>query len=612
METRMADSRILSDLQCPSEFPLVAMTSEFSQGFRPLGDTSGANNPSCMAIPDADISAASPLGIMMHHHPHHHNPHYPHGFPGLGIDHMPTTPPGTPLSHQALAMDSVDMSMTPLSSSAPSFGSSGVMPHFPFHLHHSNAEYLCQQHYEAFQQQHIPPPSLQLDSRLPVLDQADWAAMSFPPGVDVALNYRFIPSTMAAVDPCNLTTMARYQNGNYNGYEEDDEGTEEHEEEEDEEEDIGEGATVNMKSSDETEEKEDEEDEEEQLEEVDETDMALIPRTTPCPSFFSAGMAPLAMSMAATRAGRRRPYSMVPYSSTVIGFPSPSPSSPGCAPSSSAPASPALSGSRSSGGGDNNNDDDDEYEDSEAVIDEDDDSTSSTTMLMTTTTTTTTMLTTKISAVPKAKSNNNNQNNHHNNHNKNNNTNTTTNPTISKRSKASYHCMVPGCPQTFSRPYNLRSHLMAHTVYREYECSQCEAAFVRAHDRDRHERGHAKEKAHSCVVCKNRFARQDAVTRHLRQNEHHNPCATILTRRNLSHRDAAAGRIQREALGPEDDVVAELKILKNDLPRVRSLKRQEAKNKHLMMMMATATTTTTTAPLDTFGKRGSDDAGMGC
>lgn len=86
---------------------------------------------------------------------------------------------------------------------------------------------------------------------------------------------------------------------------------------------------------------------------------------------------------------------------------------------------------------------------------------------------------------------------------------------------ATFQCTL--CPKTFTRAYNLRSHLRIHTDERPFMCSVCGKAFARQHDRKRHEGLHSGEKKFFCrgVLghgshwgCGRKFARADALGRH--------------------------------------------------------------------------------------------------
>ncbi|KAI8804509.1 hypothetical protein BJ742DRAFT_682076 [Cladochytrium replicatum] len=77
-------------------------------------------------------------------------------------------------------------------------------------------------------------------------------------------------------------------------------------------------------------------------------------------------------------------------------------------------------------------------------------------------------------------------------------------------------CPQPGCRKTFTRRYNLQSHLMVHSGLRPYSCEFCGAAFSRQHDLRRHVRSlHLEIRPHQCIYCPLSFARSDALKRHL-------------------------------------------------------------------------------------------------
>ncbi|KAI8906739.1 hypothetical protein EDD86DRAFT_172971, partial [Gorgonomyces haynaldii] len=44
----------------------------------------------------------------------------------------------------------------------------------------------------------------------------------------------------------------------------------------------------------------------------------------------------------------------------------------------------------------------------------------------------------------------------------------------------------PHCDKSFTRKYNMQSHLRVHTDDRPFECEHCQATFVRKHDLRRH------------------------------------------------------------------------------------------------------------------------------
>lgn len=77
-------------------------------------------------------------------------------------------------------------------------------------------------------------------------------------------------------------------------------------------------------------------------------------------------------------------------------------------------------------------------------------------------------------------------------------------------------CDAPGCGKSFSRAYNLTSHLKTHSADRPFLCGACPLAFARRHDRERHARLHSGEKPYACESCGCGFMRNDALHRHQR------------------------------------------------------------------------------------------------
>ncbi|KAF9901199.1 hypothetical protein BX616_002342 [Lobosporangium transversale] len=92
--------------------------------------------------------------------------------------------------------------------------------------------------------------------------------------------------------------------------------------------------------------------------------------------------------------------------------------------------------------------------------------------------------------------------------------------TIEKRM---HPCTFEGCHKSFTRAFNLRSHLNTHNGERPHKCPEpgCDWDFVRRHDLDRHVKSkHMANKPYACRHCPSRFGRSDALQRHRRLENH--------------------------------------------------------------------------------------------
>ncbi|KAF9897922.1 hypothetical protein BX616_004758, partial [Lobosporangium transversale] len=148
----------------------------------------------------------------------------------------------------------------------------------------------------------------------------------------------------------------------------------------------------------------------------------------------------------------------------------------------------------------------------------------------------------------------------------------------SNKPKPSHACPEPDCDKSFSRLFNLRSHMRTHSKARPFVCESCNFAFSRRHDRDRHAKKHLSEKPYKCIVCEATFVRQDALVRHLRMDGVQNQCMAAMEQRSMlmsnsennnNYMIAAKQQVQDEQQNGSENGSNEKK---------RSAKRQQSKD----------------------------------
>ncbi|KAJ8328558.1 Metallothionein expression activator [Batrachochytrium dendrobatidis] len=88
---------------------------------------------------------------------------------------------------------------------------------------------------------------------------------------------------------------------------------------------------------------------------------------------------------------------------------------------------------------------------------------------------------------------------------------------VRQDAQGKYCCHL--CDHSFSRLFNLRSHMSTHSRIKPFQCTTCDKQFSRNHDLARHQRIHSKEKGHVCTACGRKFSRLDALKRHSRMDK---------------------------------------------------------------------------------------------
>ncbi|KAJ3204547.1 hypothetical protein HK099_001092, partial [Clydaea vesicula] len=85
--------------------------------------------------------------------------------------------------------------------------------------------------------------------------------------------------------------------------------------------------------------------------------------------------------------------------------------------------------------------------------------------------------------------------------------------------KKVHACEYPGCESVFTRSYNLKSHILCHTLERPHSCEFCTNSFGRKHDLQRHIRKIHKINPPKCPKCNQMFAGNKSLKKHLFEEE---------------------------------------------------------------------------------------------
>ena len=89
-------------------------------------------------------------------------------------------------------------------------------------------------------------------------------------------------------------------------------------------------------------------------------------------------------------------------------------------------------------------------------------------------------------------------------------------PTKRPKTQEKQDFKCPHCAKDFKRLFNLKSHLLTHTVDRPFSCDICQKRFSRKNDCKRHKKIHSGEKDWVCEGCLVSFVRADMLSNHHR------------------------------------------------------------------------------------------------
>lgn len=86
-----------------------------------------------------------------------------------------------------------------------------------------------------------------------------------------------------------------------------------------------------------------------------------------------------------------------------------------------------------------------------------------------------------------------------------------------KGGRSKFACDYPNCGKSFTRRFNLQTHMKIHNPERErqHKCSLCSKTFYKEYDLQRHLTTHHDPSKYECV-CGRKYTRTDALRRHMR------------------------------------------------------------------------------------------------